>query len=106
MSIIDWNELPDILDVHDTLKRQADLKAQLRIAKLTLEIYQATLTKEKPRDSSVKLIGIDAESRAQLENYLRHVAELEGELDKVDADVKFNGHRIEGARAMMYKNRL
>ena len=103
--MLDWSELPDIMEVYDALRKQAELKAQLRIAKLTLEIYQAKLSKEKPRDASVKLIGIDDESRAQLENYLKHVAEIEGELDRVDADVKFNSHRIDASKAISYKMR-
>jgi len=103
--MLDWSELPDIMEVYDALRKQADLKAQLRIAKLTLEIYQAKLCKEKPRDASVKLVGIDDESREQLANYLNHVAQLEGELDKIDADVKFNSHRIDASKAMSYKMR-
>jgi len=102
----DWSELPDIIDVYKSLQLQADLKAKLKAAKLSLEIYQAELCREKPRDTSVKLIGIDEQSRAKLEGLFNSIAEIESQLDKVDAEVKFNNSRIDAAKVMGYKGRI
>ena len=102
----DWAELPDISDVRDALYTQANIKAQLKIAKLELEIYQADMAPQKPRDSSVKLIGIDDTSRAHIQELLNRVVSVESELDTVDASVKFHSYRLEAAKALMYRSRI
>jgi hypothetical protein len=102
----DWEILPDAGEVHTSLMRQADLKARLKIAKLELEIYQAELVRSKPRDTSVKLIGIDDETRARVRELLQRVIDVEVELDTVDAQVKFNNHRVDAAKMLAYKTRM
>jgi len=106
MSSFSWEELPDITEVRSALFNQADIKAQLKIAKLDLEIYQAELTKEKPRDSSVKLIGIDDTSRGRLQDLMNRVRHLESDLDRADAEVKFHAYRLEAAKMIGYKTRI
>jgi hypothetical protein len=101
-----WEELPDVMDVHGALMKQANLKALVKMAKLELEIYQAELSNKIPRNSSVKLVGHDDESRDRLRILLNRLVELESELDVVDAEVKFNSHRIEAAKMLAYKNRI
>jgi hypothetical protein len=98
-----WSELPDVNDVYDSLKQQAALRAQLKVAKLQLEIYQAELCKAKPRDTSVKLLGIDEESRAKLAEMFSAILTLESALDEIDAQVKFNSQRIEAAKLMSFR---
>lgn len=102
----DWELLPDIHEVREALFKQANLRALLKMTRLELEIYQATLTQQKPRDASVKIIGLDEESRGKLQGLLQRVLEIESELDVVDADVRFNNHRIDTAKALAYKMRI
>lgn len=103
---MDWSELPDINDVYESLKQQADLKARHRIAKLRLEMYQAEMVQRKPRDSSVKVVGVDEASRKILAGLLEAVAEIEGQLDQLDANVKFNDYRREAAKIVGFRTRL
>jgi hypothetical protein len=100
-----WDSLPDINEVRDALRKQAQLRAELKVARLELEQYQAWLSQRKPRDSSVKLVGIDEQTRLKLDTLLQHVAKLEGDLDHVDADVKFNDYRREACKIMSYGGR-
>ncbi len=102
----DWESVPDIHEVRDALFQQAACRARLKIAKLELDIYQAELVQRKPRDASVKIIGVDDESRAKLHELQLHVLSAEDELNRIDAEVKFNSHRIDAAKAFMYRNRL
>jgi len=101
-----WEEIPNITDVREMLLRQAGLKAALKIAKLELEIYQSELTQKHPRNSSVKLVGVDDESKNKLSQLLRRVIDVETELDIVDAEVRFNAHRLDTAKALMYRGRI
>ncbi len=105
-AVMSWEDLPDITDVRTALKQQADIRAQLKIAKLELEQYQAWLVQRKPRDASVKLVGIDEQSRIRLDELLNKVVMLEGKLDDIDADVKFNDYRREAAKIMSYRGRI
>lgn len=106
MSSFTWEDLPDINEVRDALFNQADIKAQLKIAKLDLEIYQAMMAKEKPRDTSVKLIGVDDQSRDRLQDLLNRVRHCESDLDRADATVKFHSYRLEAAKVIGYKTRI
>lgn len=101
-----WAELPGIDDVYSSLKKQAQIKARLRVAKLELEIYQAKMTQAKPRTTSVKLVGVDEQSEVRLYELLLSVANLESELDELDAEVKFNEYRREAAKIISYKQRI
>ena len=103
---MDWSELPDYDKVRDALKAQARLKADLRVAELELEIAQAELVRIKPRDSSVKLIGIDEESKQRLHSLHLRVIVLRAQLDELDADVKFNDYVKDAAKVMSYKGRF
>lgn len=102
----DWESFPDLEDVRGALMNQAELKTQLKIAKLELEIYQAELCQRKPRDASVKIVGVDDISKQHLEGLMRRVITVEEQLEHVDATVKFNSHRIEVAKAISYKGRI
>ncbi len=101
-----WSELPDITDVRSALKAQAKLRAQLKVAELELEQFQAFLVQRKPRDSSVKLVGVDEQTRIKLDDLLRKVVAIKGELDEVDAEVKFNDFRREAAKIVSYRGRV
>lgn len=103
---MDWSQLPDITDVYEALQQQAQLKAELAAAKLMLEIYQAELCQQKPRSPSVKLIGVDEESRTELQRLFAQVAAAEMALDIATANVKFNAHRFEAAKAMSYAGKV
>lgn len=100
------DQFPDLEDVRNALLNQADLKTQLKIAKLELEIYQAELCQRKPRDSTVRIVGVDDISKQQLAELMRRIIHIEEELDYVDATVKFNSHRVEIAKAISYRGRI
>lgn len=100
-----WEELPDINEVRETLKSQAQVRARLKAAKLELEIYQAKMVQRKQRDSSVKIIGVDEETEKRLRQLLNDVLALESQLDELDADAKFMDYRKEAAKIMSYKGR-
>lgn len=100
------DEFPDLEDVRNALLNQADLKTQLKIAKLELEIYQAELCQRKPRDSTVRVVGLDDVSKQHLEGLMRRVITIEEQLDYMDATVKFNSHRVEIAKAISYRGRI
>lgn len=102
----DWAELPDVTDVHAILMKQAELKARLKMSKLELEIYQAELAYAYPRNAAVRIVGVDDTSKARLRELLSAVVGVESELDSVDAEAKFNNHRMEAAKALAYKNRM
>lgn len=101
-----WEDLPDIMDVREALKKQAGVRAQLKVAELELEQFQAFLVQRKPRDSSVKLVGIDEQTRIKLDDLLRRVVALKGELDDIDAEVKFNDFRREAAKIVSFRGRV
>lgn len=101
-----WETLPEFDAVREALTQQAALKARLKIAKLELEIYQSELMRLKPRDSTVKLIGIDDASRIRLRTLFDAVSEIEKTLDSVDANVKFHSYRLDAAKALMYRSRI
>lgn len=106
MAEFSWRDLPDIQDVADALNQQGVLKARLRVAKLQLEIYQAELVRKKPRDSTVKLIGIDDASKAQLVLLFEKVNAIEEQLGDVEAAITFYNYRKEAAKIMSYQGRV
>lgn len=106
MTTYDWESIPDIHEVRDTLLNQADCRTRLKIAKLELEIFQAEMAQCKPRDPSVRIVGIDADTRAKLATLFQNVLNAEEALSHVDAEVKFNNHRIDSAKALMYRNKI
>lgn len=106
MAEFSWRELPDIDEVAAALKRQAFLKAQLRIAKLHLEMYQAEMARRKPRDSTVKLIGVDDATRADLKGLFDRVNEIEELLGEIEADITFYNYRRDAAKIMSYQGRV
>jgi hypothetical protein len=103
--MLDWAELPDIHDVRDALKHQADLKARIRIEELQLDILRAVEVQKKPRDTSVKFVGTDEESGARIQKVLHNLIALKNELDAVEADIKFHEYRRDAAKTMSYKGR-
>lgn len=103
---LQWSDLPDFEEVQQSIRDQHDTKARLKVAKLELEIYQARLTQIKPRDASVKLVGVDEESAARLRALFDRIIELETVLEQLDATVKFNDYRLAAAKLISYNGRV
>lgn len=106
MAEFSWKELPDINAVADALKLQALLKTRLRIAKLQLDMYQAEMSRTKPRDATVKLIGVDEHTKAKLQALFDVVCQIEDELGQVEADITFYNYRKDAAKIMSYQGRV
>lgn len=101
-----WNELPSYEDIRTILHRQADLQSRVRVAELQLDILKAEMSQKKPRDASVKVIGVDAESRTALLAAQSAYLALKEELDHVNADVTLHNFHKDVARMLAYNGRM
>lgn len=94
---MNWNDPPDMTDVHRTLKRVADLEAQAEYLKLEIKEVELHAKKEKPRDVAHReLASLDLQ---------KELAKLNGELASVKADEKFQKLWCDMYRAMKYGER-
>lgn len=106
MAALDWADLPDITEVRDTMKRHAHIKAEIRLLELQLEMVQAEMAELKPRNTAVRVIGVDDASRNRLTTLRESVARAKNVLDDVAADLDFLEYRKEAAKIMSYKGRV
>lgn len=99
-----WRSLPSADQVYGWLKLQSNLKAKIRSLKLEISIEEAKITRQKPRDTAVRVIGLEDNSAIL---YLRReLVHAESELDTVEAELRMFEFRRDVFRAISYKERV
>lgn len=103
--MLNWSDIPDLDTVRTYILKRGDVRAELTILTTELSFEQARISKAKPRDKAVRIIGLDDESTTTLLDLQRQIAQLRAELDHIDAEIDFNTYHKEMFKALAYKER-
>jgi len=101
-----WREEPVFELVQSALKDRGIIKAKIEAFEAELKILQAQMSQKQPRNTSVKIIGIDQESSERLIGLQKELAYLYGSLAKCEAEIDFNKFHLELFKALAYKERF
>lgn len=101
-----WTDPPDHVSVYDALKRRAAIKGELEMLGFRLRIVQAEITKAKPRDTAVRVIGYDEATSKELYDIQYRMAELAGELELVEVDIKYNDYHRDMFKSLSFRERF
>jgi len=101
-----WSDLPSFDEVQELLKRRASISAEIRMLELRLQWKEAEISVEKPRNTSVRIIGYDDETREFMLTMREALATKRGELDVLDAELKLLDYRKDIFRALAYRERI
>lgn len=99
-----WNQ-PNAEDVQEALTQRATAKAEVRIAELNLEIFGAKMSKEKPRDTAVRVIGVDETTFQESLGLRKALLEARAKLDRFEAAVEYLQYAKEMYKAQSYNGR-
>jgi hypothetical protein len=101
-----WNDMPSFEEVGDTLKSKASLSAEIRVLELRIQILEAEITQERPRNTAVRIIGYDQETSQSIRQLRAELADKRGQLDEVESKVKFLYYLKDMFKAVSYRERL
>ena len=96
---------PDIGRVRAAIQTAVVARAKLREVKLLLAMYQAEIDQRKPRTPSARVIGLDAESKAQLHQLHWDVKFWEDAVDAAEADMEIEQFIKEVTKMRYYRDR-
>jgi hypothetical protein len=100
-----YNE-PNIDRMREMINSAVIARAKLREAKLLLAMYQAEMDQRKARTPSVRMIGLDEESRTQLRILHWTVKECEDAVDAAEAAMEIETFVKELAKMRYYRERV
>jgi hypothetical protein len=103
-----WRSLPSADVVHGWLKQQAGLKAEIRVLQLEISIQEATISRLKPRDKGVRLIGLaqdDAQEEPIVLQIRRQLAATQAALDAVEVELEMFTFTRDIFKALAFKER-
>lgn len=103
---MNWNELPGFEEVHDFLRKRAALSAEIRVLELKIKLLEAEISVQKPRNTAARVIGYDDETGAAMREMRNCLAYKCGELDEVDAEIKFFDYRKDIIKTLAYRERM
>lgn len=101
-----WQEQPSFDDVKSALRQRASLTAQIRVLEYELQELQAKISLEKPRNTAVKIVGYDEETRMALQGINHSIINLRCQLDDVEAEIKFGEYHKDMFKALAYRERI
>jgi hypothetical protein len=101
-----WNDMPSFEEVGDTLKSKASLSAEIRVLELRIQILEAEITQERPRNTAVRIMGYDQETSQSIRQLRAELADKRGQLDEVESKVKFLDYWKDMFKAVSYRERL
>lgn len=99
-----WTDTPNFDEVHDILKRRASLSGRIRITELNIQLLEAEIGLEKPRNTHIRFLGSDG-NRERMQSLRVELVNLRNELDEVEAEIKFLDYRKDIFRAVAYRER-
>lgn len=102
---MNWDDIPSAEEVEAALNDLATKRAELRVAELELEIAQSEVAVLAPRNKAARIIGVDEESRLKLQGFQYSVLNCKELVEKAEARVTLNKHRIDMAKSLSYRGR-
>ncbi len=101
-----WNEAPGYEEVHDLMRRRAGVSAEVRSLELQVQITEALISLEKPRNTAARVVGYDDETRERMLKLRNDLTKKRSELDELDAEVKFLDYHKDIYKAISYRERM
>lgn len=101
-----WTDPPDHATVYAALRRRAEIKGELEMLGFRLRVLQADISKAKPRDTAVRVVGHDEATRRELYDLQYRMAELVGALELVEVDIKYNDYHREMFKSLAFRERF
>lgn len=101
-----WRDEPSFETVQGALRERGQLRAHIEMLEAQLKIEQAKVARQKPRDTAAKIVGINEETEEILTGIQRELAQLQGDLSRVDAEIEFNRYHLEMYKSIAYQSRF
>lgn len=103
---MNWNDAPNYEEVHDLMRHRARVSAEVRSLELQVQITEAMISIEKPRNTAARVVGYDDETRERILKLRNDLATKRSELDELDAEVKFSDYHRDMYKAISYRERM
>lgn len=100
-----WDAMPTMEEVREVMQEVATTRAQVRIATLELELFEARMDQIKPRSTSAKKLGVDDATLEESLKLRRQLIDYKNQLDKWEMALEFLNYRKELYKAEAYRVR-
>jgi hypothetical protein len=97
-----WTNLPSYEDIAGLLRTRAAVTANIRVLELQIQIAEARISLEHPRNTAIRVVGNESHDILSLRDAL---IDRKNQLDELEAEIKLFDYQKDVFKTLSYRER-